>query len=463
MPPRARPSARQRATRVRDLLDDGRAAARMGGALPARVLGRPAPAHLDRPRAGAGAGLHRGGRADLGARREHPGADHQPDARPAGAPRPHLPVHRARPGGGARTSPTGWRCCISARSWRSAPAAALFARPLHPYTGAADLGGAGARPQRARVVPAGASRRAPWCCRRAASSAAAARSPTRSARPRRHWPNTRPAAGRPATSRESFRPRRRVLNWRHDRPRPPRCHPRPSRCRGPGRPGPADRLAAHPQRSAPSPRMPGTAVRAAEWMRDQLAGHRLHRRACGRPPAIRSWSRTTPGPGREAPHLLFYGHYDVQPPDPLELWNSPPFEPVMVDGPHGQRVVARGAVDDKGQAMMWLEALRAWHAVAGGPPCRDHRADRGRGGGRLAQPRRLPRRQPRGAGGRRRGHQRHRHVGRRHARHHHPAARHGLCRRSTCTPPAGTCIPASTAARALNPINALTRHPGRAA
>lgn len=68
------------------------------------------------------------------------------------------------------------------------------------------------------------------------------------------------------------------------------------------------------------------------------------------------------------PHLLYYGHYDVQPAEPLELWHSGPFNPVTVDGPHGPRVVARGAVDDKGQVMMWLEALRAWHAVAGGPP-----------------------------------------------------------------------------------------------
>ena len=77
-----------------------------------------------------------------------------------------------------------------------------------------------------------------------------------------------------------------------------------------------------------------------------------------------------PGPGGNAPHVLFYGHYDVQPADPLELWQSAPFDPVLSDGPHGKRVVARGAVDDKGQTMMWLEALRAWHAVAGGPPCR---------------------------------------------------------------------------------------------
>jgi acetylornithine deacetylase/succinyl-diaminopimelate desuccinylase-like protein len=72
----------------------------------------------------------------------------------------------------------------------------------------------------------------------------------------------------------------------------------------------------------------------------------------------------------DAPHLLYYGHYDVQPPEPLELWESPPFEPAIVDGPHGKRVVARGAVDDKGQVMTFLEAFRAWKAVHGSFPIR---------------------------------------------------------------------------------------------
>ena len=77
-----------------------------------------------------------------------------------------------------------------------------------------------------------------------------------------------------------------------------------------------------------------------------------------------------PGPGPDAPHLLYYGHYDVQPAEPFELWTHPPFEPTVVDGPHGPRVVARGAVDDKGQVAMWLAAFRAWHAETGSLPCR---------------------------------------------------------------------------------------------
>jgi acetylornithine deacetylase/succinyl-diaminopimelate desuccinylase-like protein len=69
-----------------------------------------------------------------------------------------------------------------------------------------------------------------------------------------------------------------------------------------------------------------------------------------------------------APRVLYYGHYDVQPPDPVELWDSGPFTPTVVDGPRGKRMVARGAVDDKGQVMTFIEALRAWKAVHGTLP-----------------------------------------------------------------------------------------------
>lgn len=76
-----------------------------------------------------------------------------------------------------------------------------------------------------------------------------------------------------------------------------------------------------------------------------------------------------PGPaGYTGPHVLFYGHYDVQPVEPLELWESPPFEPAMRGSGDDARIVARGAVDDKGQVCTFLEALRAWHDVGGGIP-----------------------------------------------------------------------------------------------
>jgi acetylornithine deacetylase/succinyl-diaminopimelate desuccinylase-like protein len=106
---------------------------------------------------------------------------------------------------------------------------------------------------------------------------------------------------------------------------------------------------------------------AAEWLRQQFAGMGftagVHPTA-GHPVVLAHH----PGPGGKVPHLLFYGHYDVQPAEPFELWDHPPFEPTMVEGPHGKRVYARGAVDDKGQTMLWLEAMRAWHESTGSIP-----------------------------------------------------------------------------------------------
>ncbi|MGI9505865.1 MAG: M20/M25/M40 family metallo-hydrolase, partial [Geminicoccaceae bacterium] len=75
-----------------------------------------------------------------------------------------------------------------------------------------------------------------------------------------------------------------------------------------------------------------------------------------------------PGPGGEGPRILYYGHYDVQPAEPLDLWTTPPFEPTVVEDEKGRRIVARGAVDDKGQVMTFIEAFRAWKAVHGTLP-----------------------------------------------------------------------------------------------
>ena len=73
------------------------------------------------------------------------------------------------------------------------------------------------------------------------------------------------------------------------------------------------------------------------------------------------------GPG---PHLLFYGHYDVQPVDPLELWHNDPFDPKIEDTPAGPVIRGRGAADDKGQLMTFVEACRAWKTVHGSLPCK---------------------------------------------------------------------------------------------
>lgn len=107
-------------------------------------------------------------------------------------------------------------------------------------------------------------------------------------------------------------------------------------------------------------------ARAADWLVEDL-------RTLG----FEAQAHATPGHpmvvaqgGEGGPHLLFYGHYDVQPVDPLALWDRPPFDPEVQDTPKGKVIRARGASDDKGQLMTFLEALRAWKAVHGTLPCR---------------------------------------------------------------------------------------------
>jgi acetylornithine deacetylase/succinyl-diaminopimelate desuccinylase-like protein len=72
----------------------------------------------------------------------------------------------------------------------------------------------------------------------------------------------------------------------------------------------------------------------------------------------------------DGPHLLFYGHYDVQPVDPLDLWDRDPFDPEVQDTPAGKVIRGRGSSDDKGQLMTFVEACRAWKAEHGTLPCR---------------------------------------------------------------------------------------------
>ena len=108
--------------------------------------------------------------------------------------------------------------------------------------------------------------------------------------------------------------------------------------------------------------------RAARYMAEMLSDMGLEasvRETPGHPMVVAHARADDPG----APRYLFYGHYDVQPADPLEEWNTPPFEPVMVTGEDGEkRVFARGADDDKGQLLTFIEALRAHIEASGGQP-----------------------------------------------------------------------------------------------
>lgn len=85
--------------------------------------------------------------------------------------------------------------------------------------------------------------------------------------------------------------------------------------------------------------------------------------------------RPTPGhpmvvahSGGTGPHIMFYGHYDVQPVDPLNLWDRDPFDPQVEDTAKGPVIRGRGSSDDKGQLMTFIEACRAWKAVHGTLP-----------------------------------------------------------------------------------------------
>jgi acetylornithine deacetylase/succinyl-diaminopimelate desuccinylase-like protein len=107
--------------------------------------------------------------------------------------------------------------------------------------------------------------------------------------------------------------------------------------------------------------------RAADWLVGELNGLGFRASAHNTPgqPIVVAHSASAV----RGPHILFYAHYDVQPVDPLALWETPPFEPKLVSAKSGGSwILGRGASDDKGQLMTFVEACRAWRKVAGGPP-----------------------------------------------------------------------------------------------
>jgi acetylornithine deacetylase/succinyl-diaminopimelate desuccinylase-like protein len=110
--------------------------------------------------------------------------------------------------------------------------------------------------------------------------------------------------------------------------------------------------------------------KAAEWLVDDLASIGFDasvRDTPGHPMVVAHH----PGPRPDSPHVLFYGHYDVQPVDPVELWETAPFMPQVKEIEPGRKVITgRGSSDDKGQLMLFVEACRAWKAEHGQLPCR---------------------------------------------------------------------------------------------
>jgi len=107
----------------------------------------------------------------------------------------------------------------------------------------------------------------------------------------------------------------------------------------------------------------GDVRRAAEWLTRHFEGlgltAELHETG-GHPIVYAEWL----GAGEDVPTVLVYGHYDVQPPDPLEEWVTGPFDPTVRDG----QIVARGATDDKGQMFAHVKAVEAHMAVSGRLP-----------------------------------------------------------------------------------------------
>src|SRR6185503_14297887 len=104
-------------------------------------------------------------------------------------------------------------------------------------------------------------------------------------------------------------------------------------------------------------------ARAAGWVADSMRHIGIKatvHKTIGHPIVVGEWRNAKPG----SPTILIYGHYDVQPAEPLDLWDSPPFEPTLRDG----KIFARGSVDDKGQLYLHIKALEAHLAARGSLP-----------------------------------------------------------------------------------------------
>ncbi|MCL6706035.1 dipeptidase [Pseudomonas sp. R2.Fl] len=110
--------------------------------------------------------------------------------------------------------------------------------------------------------------------------------------------------------------------------------------------------------------------KAAEWLvkaLNELGFEASVRDTAGHPMVVAHHAAATP----DAPHALFYGHYDVQPVDPLNLWENDPFQPSVKELDGGRKVITgRGTADDKGQLMTFVEACRAYKEAHGGLPIR---------------------------------------------------------------------------------------------
>lgn len=107
--------------------------------------------------------------------------------------------------------------------------------------------------------------------------------------------------------------------------------------------------------------------KAADWLVEDLKsiGFDAKKRPTTGHPMVVAHDPNAP---EGTPHVLFYGHYDVQPVDPLDLWDVPPFEPVIESRENGDVIRARGASDDKGQLMTFIEACRAYKKIHGHMP-----------------------------------------------------------------------------------------------